>query len=109
MEAPVSRSAVPDKHQYVKRAARKPLRRSCKKSGSEGAIVVERVRSHSAAITTSTMASTRRPSRTRISGPGRGNRLYQVIRAALQNASSMASLVLTTEAMICEIHEELDS
>jgi hypothetical protein len=82
MKAPVSRSAVPDKHQYVKRAARKPLRRSCKKSGSEGAIVVERVRSHSAAITTSTMASMRRPSRTRISGPGRGNRLCQVIRAA---------------------------
>ena len=31
----------------------------------------------------------------------------KVTRTALQNAASIASLMLTTEAMICEIPEEL--
>ena len=30
----------------------------------------------------------------------------KVVRSALQNASSIASLLLTTEALICEIPEE---
>ena len=30
----------------------------------------------------------------------------KVVRTALQNASSIASLLLTTEAMVCEIPEE---
>ena len=30
----------------------------------------------------------------------------KVVRSALQNAASIASLLLTTEAMICEIPEE---
>jgi chaperonin GroEL len=30
----------------------------------------------------------------------------KVVRSALQNASSIASLMLTTEALICEIPEE---
>jgi chaperonin GroEL len=30
----------------------------------------------------------------------------KVVRSALQNASSIASLLLTTEALVCEIPEE---
>ena len=30
----------------------------------------------------------------------------KVTRSALQNASSIASLMLTTEAMVCEPHED---
>jgi chaperonin GroEL len=30
----------------------------------------------------------------------------KVVRSALQNSSSIASLLLTTEALICEIPEE---
>ena len=33
----------------------------------------------------------------------------KVTRSALQNAASIASLMLTTEAMICEVVEEVDS
>jgi len=33
----------------------------------------------------------------------------KVTRTALQNAASIASLMLTTEAMICSIPEELEA
>jgi len=33
----------------------------------------------------------------------------KVVRSALQNASSIASLLLTTEALVCEIPEEKEA
>src|SRR5271169_1749965 len=86
----------------IKRACEEPLRQIVQNSGSEGAIVVEKVRSHKDANY----------------GFNAATEVYEdlvkagvidptkVTRTALQNASSVASLMLTTEAMICELKEE---
>ena len=86
----------------VRRACEEPLRQIVVNSGTEGAIVVERVGVHE--------------------NPNFGfnaqNDTYEdlvqsgvidptkVTRTALQNASSISALMLTTEAMICEIPEK---
>jgi chaperonin GroEL len=89
----------------VKRACEEPLRQIVSNSGTEGAIVVDRVREN-----------------------GNNNFGYnamsdtyedlvvvgvidptKVTRTALQNAASIASLMLTTEAMIAEIPEKKSS
>jgi chaperonin GroEL len=86
----------------VKRASEEPLRQIVLNSGTEGAIVVERVRSnenpnfgYNAATDTyeDLVASG-------VIDP------TKVTRTALQNAASIASLMLTTEAMIAEIPEK---
>jgi chaperonin GroEL len=86
----------------VKRACEEPLRQIVSNSGTEGAIVVDKVRENSNpnfgynAATDSyedlVAAGVIDPTK--------------VTRTALQNASSIASLMLTTEAMICEIPEK---
>jgi len=86
----------------VKRAAEEPLRQIVVNSGTEGAIVVGRVRDHdnpnygfNAATDTYedlVQAGVIDPTK--------------VTRTALQNAASIASLMLTTEAMIAEIPEK---
>ena len=86
----------------VKRACEEPLRQIVANSGTEGAIVIGKVREHS--------------------NPNFGFNAQtdvfedlvaagvidptKVTRTALQNASSIASLMLTTEAMVAEIPEK---
>ena len=86
----------------VRRACEEPLRQIVLNSGHEGAIVVEKVREND------------NPS----FGYNAATDQYEdlvaagvidptkVTRTALQNAASIASLMLTTEAMICEIPEK---
>jgi len=86
----------------VRRACEEPLRQIVLNSGTEGAIVVEKIRENA--------------------NPNFGFNAYtdtyedmvasgvidptKVTRSALQNAASIASLMLTTEAMIAEIPEK---
>jgi chaperonin GroEL len=86
----------------VKRACEEPLRQIVANSGTEGAIVVDKIREnanpnfgYNAATDTyeDLVASG-------VIDP------TKVTRTALQNASSIASLMLTTEAMVAEIPEK---
>jgi chaperonin GroEL len=86
----------------VRRACEEPLRQIVLNSGVEGAIIVEKVKESS--------------------NPNYGYNAFtseyedlivagvidptKVTRTALQNAASIASLMLTTEAMVCDIPEE---
>jgi len=86
----------------VKRACEEPVRQIAANAGFEGAIIVEKIRSNSEPnfgfnaatgvygdlVTSGVIDPTK------------------VTRTALQNASSIAALALTTEAMVCEIPEE---
>ena len=86
----------------IRRALEEPMRWIAQNAGFEGAIVVQRVR------------DAKNPNE----GFNAQTEVYEdlvkagvidptkVVRAALQNASSIASLLLTTEAMISEIPEE---
>jgi chaperonin GroEL len=86
----------------IKRACEEPLRQIVHNSGTEGAIVVEKVRSNESPNF----------------GFNAATEVYEdlvaagvidptkVTRTALQNAASISSLMLTTEAMICEIPEK---
>jgi chaperonin GroEL len=89
----------------VRRACEEPLRQIVQNSGSEGAIVVEHVRSHKHANYGFNAATEQYEDLVKagVIDP------TKVTRTALQNASSVASLMLTTEAMICELQEELNS
>jgi len=85
----------------IKRALEEPLRQIAGNAGHEGAVVVGKVRA--------------------LKGEEGFNALTEkyenlvdagvidpakVVRSALQNAASIASLLLTTEAVICEIPED---
>jgi len=86
----------------VRRACEEPLRQIVANSGSEGAIVVDTIRNNS------------NPNYGYNAATDKYEDLVQsgvidptkVTRTALQNASSIASLMLTTEAMIAEIPEK---
>jgi chaperonin GroEL len=86
----------------VRRACEEPLRQIAGNAGSEGAIVVEKVRGAGEVNYGFNAAS------------GDYEDLVQsgvidptkVARTALQNASSISALMLTTEAMVCEIPEK---
>jgi chaperonin GroEL len=86
----------------VRRACEEPLRQISGNAGYEGAIVVEKVRGGSGANFGFNAAT------------GDFQDLVaagvidpaKVTRSALQNASSISALMLTTEAMICEIPEK---
>ena len=86
----------------VRRACEEPLRQIVSNSGTEGAIVVEKIREHennnfgfnASTDTYEDLVSTG------VIDP------TKVTRSALQNAASIASLMLTTEAMIAEIPEK---
>jgi chaperonin GroEL len=87
--------------QIIKRAIEEPMRWIATNAGQEGSIVVSKVREMKAD-----------------EGYNAGTETYEdlvkagvidpakVVRNALQNASSIASLLLTTEAMVCDIPEE---
>jgi chaperonin GroEL len=86
----------------VRRACEEPARQIAGNAGHEGAIVVEKIRSNTNAnhgfnadsgayedlVTTGVIDPTK------------------VARTALQNAASISALMLTTEAMVCEIPEK---
>src|SRR5215813_11901322 len=86
----------------VKRAAEEPLRQIVGNAGSEGAIVVDKVRENSNA-NYGYNAATDHYEDLVVAGVIDPTK---VTRSALQNAASIASLMLTTEAMIAEIPEK---
>jgi len=86
----------------IKRACQEPLRQIVGNSGFEGAIVVEKVVSNKDANFGFNAATT-------VYGDLVADGVIdptKVTRTALQNASSISALMLTTEAMICEIPEK---
>jgi chaperonin GroEL len=86
----------------VKRACEDPLRQIVANSGTEGAIVVERVRENSNSNFGYNAQSDAYEDlvASGVIDP------TKVTRTALQNAASIASLMLTTEAMVAEIPEK---
>ena len=86
----------------VKRACEEPLRQIVANSGTEGAIVVDKIREN-ANPNFGYNAQTDNYEDLVSSGVIDPTK---VTRSALQNASSIASLMLTTEAMVAEIPEK---
>ncbi len=86
----------------VKRACEEPLRQIVSNSGTEGAIVVDKVRENANANFGYNAATDTYEDMVAagVIDP------TKVTRTALQNAASIASLMLTTEAMVCEIPEK---
>jgi chaperonin GroEL len=89
----------------VRRACEEPLRQIVGNGGWEGAIVIEKIRGH------------KDPNHGFNAQTGQYEDLVKagvidptkVTRSALQNAASISALMLTTEAMICEIPEKKNS
>ncbi len=86
----------------VRRSCQDPLRQIVVNSGTEGAIVVERIRENSNP-NFGFNAQTDQYEDLVVSGVIDPTK---VTRTALQNAASIASLMLTTEAMVAEIPEK---
>jgi chaperonin GroEL len=86
----------------VRRACQEPLRQIVLNSGTEGAIVVEKIRENSNP-NFGFNAQTDTYEDLVVSGVIDPTK---VTRTALQNAASIASLMLTTEAMVAEIPEK---
>jgi chaperonin GroEL len=89
----------------VRRACEEPIRQIVLNGGLEGSIIVEKIRTNHD-WNFGFNASTEQYEdlvKAGVIDP------TKVTRTALQNASSIASLMLTTEAMICEIAEEADN
>jgi chaperonin GroEL len=86
----------------VRRACQEPLRQIVLNSGTEGAIVVEKIREN-ANPNFGFNAQTDTYEDLVVSGVIDPTK---VTRTALQNAASIASLMLTTEAMVAEIPEK---
>jgi len=86
----------------VKRALEEPLRQIVENAGNEGAVIVEKVRTEKN-VNFGYNAATEKFEDLVAAGiidPAK------VTRCALQNAASIAGLMLTTEALISEIQEE---
>src|SRR5689334_18539412 len=86
----------------VKRACEEPLRQIVQNSGTEGGIVVDTVRNNDNANYGYNAATDQYEDlvKSGVIDP------TKVTRTALQNAASIASLMLTTEAMVAEIPEK---
>ena len=86
----------------IRRACEEPARQIASNAGQEGAVVIEKIQTQSDVHYGFNAAT------------GRYEDLVQagvidptkVTRSALQNASSIAALMLTTEAMVCEAVED---
>jgi len=88
----------------VKRALEEPLRLIAQNAGWEGAVVAEKVRNN-------TNPNFGFDAQTETFGDLVDAGVIdptKVTRCALQNAASIASLMLTTEALVCEIPEKED-
>jgi chaperonin GroEL len=85
----------------IKRALEEPLRQIAGNAGHEGAVVVAKVRDMKADEGFNALSEKyENLVEAGVIDP------TKVVRSALQNAASIASLLLTTEATICEIVEE---
>jgi len=88
----------------VMRAIEEPLRWIATNAGQEGPIVVQKVREMKDDEGFNALTDTyEHLVRAGVIDP------TKVVRTALQNASSIASLLLTTEALVCEIPEDRKS
>ena len=85
----------------VKRAIEEPMRWIANNAGQEGSIVVQKVREMKHDEGFNALSDTyENLVNAGVIDPAK------VVRSALQNASSIASLLLTTEALVCDIPEE---
>jgi len=85
----------------VARAIEEPMRWIASNAGQEGSIVVQKVREMKDDEGFNALTDTyENLVHAGVIDPAK------VVRSALQNASSIASLLLTTEALVCEIPEE---
>ena len=87
----------------IKRACEEPLRQIAGNAGYEGSIVVEKVRTEAKVSNYGFNAASNVYEDLVASGVIDPTK---VTRSALQNAASIAGLMLTTEAMVCEIPED---
>jgi chaperonin GroEL len=89
----------------VRRACEEPVRQIVVNSGTEGAIVVEKIRSYQDPDFGFNAATEQYEDLVKagVVDP------TKVTRTALQNAASIASLMLTTEATICGLVEDLEN
>ena len=91
--------------QIVRRALEAPLREIASNAGVEGAVVVEQVRTNNKNVNYGYNAATEEYSdlvKDGVIDPAK------VTRTALQNAASIAGLLLTTEALVAEIKSDDD-
>jgi len=86
----------------VRRACEEPTRQIANNAGHEGAVVVENIRTHNDPNYGFNAATTQYEDLVKagVIDP------TKVTRSALQNAGSIAALMLTTEAMVCEPRED---
>ena len=85
----------------IKRAIEEPMRWIANNAGQEGSIVVQKVREMKDEEGFNALTDTyENLVKAGVIDPAK------VVRSALQNAASIASLLLTTEALICDIPEE---
>ncbi len=85
----------------VRRAIEAPMKQIAANAGIEGSLVVQRVLTEKGSFGYNARTDTYEDlSKTGVSDP------TKVVRTAVENASSIAGLLLTTEAMISEIPEE---
>ena len=85
----------------VARAIEEPMRWIATNAGQEGSIVVQKVREMKGDEGFNALTDTyENLVQAGVIDPAK------VVRSALQNASSIASLLLTTEALVCEIPEK---
>jgi len=86
----------------VHRACEEPIRQIAGNAGYEGAIVIEKILAHKEAHMGFNAATAQYEDLVKagVIDP------TKVTRSALQNAASISALMLTTEAMICEIPEK---
>ena len=102
MTNPVPLSAAAADYDIVRRAIEAPMRWIASNAGVEGSIIVQKVK-ESKDVNYGYNASTdvyEDMVKAGVIDP------TKVVRSALQNASSIASLLLTTEAMVSEIPED---
>ncbi len=85
----------------IKRACEEPTRQIANNAGHEGAVVIEKIRANGEANFGFNAATGQYEDLVKagVIDP------TKVTRSALQNAASIASLMLTTEAMVCEARE----
>ncbi len=85
----------------IRRVLEEPLRQIAANSGLEGAIVVQKVASKTGAIGYNALTDTYEDMvKAGVTDPAK------VSRTAIENGASIASLLLTTEALVAEIPEE---
>jgi chaperonin GroEL len=89
----------------VRRATEEPVRQIAGNAGYEGAIVLEKIRANSEANFGFNAQTGQFEDlvKSGVIDP------TKVTRSALQHASSISALMLTTEAMVCEIPEKKQS